>query len=105
MPPEFFLDRSLGHEDVAALLRAAGWTLRTHREVYGDRDETVPDAEWLTRCGRDRWVVLFRSAQLRTLGHGRSGLERETVSDPVTLATGMNQDAYVPVRHRQPGAQ
>ena len=38
-PLEFFVDRSLGRRRVPQALRDAGWTLRTHHEIYGERDE------------------------------------------------------------------
>jgi uncharacterized protein with PIN domain len=64
-PPEFFVDRSLGRHQVAAALRAVGWSLHTHHEVYGSRDEEVPDVEWLELCGRDGLVVLTADRRLR----------------------------------------
>lgn len=63
--PEFFIDRSLARHDVAEGLRAAGFTVRTHLEVYGDRDESVADEEWLERCGRAGWVVLTMDKRIR----------------------------------------
>ena len=62
---EFFVDRSLGRHRVAQILRAAGWKLRTHHEVYGDRDQDVPDVEWLEFCGREGLPVLTRDRRLR----------------------------------------
>jgi hypothetical protein len=64
-PLEFFIDRSLGRYKVAAALRAATWTLRTHHEVYGDRDEDVPDVEWLEYCGDEGFPVLTKDRRLR----------------------------------------
>lgn len=64
-PPEFFVDRSLGRHHVADALRAAGWILRTHVEVFADRDEAVPDVEWLEYCGREGLVVLTKDRKLR----------------------------------------
>jgi hypothetical protein len=49
-PPEFFLDRCLGRHAIAAALREDGWNVRTLAEVYGSREETIPDREWLERC-------------------------------------------------------
>ena len=63
--PEFFIDRSLARRVVAEELRAAGCSVRTHLEVYGDRDESVPDEEWLERCGRESWVVLTMDKRIR----------------------------------------
>jgi len=62
---EFFLDRSLGRHRVAHALRAAGWTVRTHHEVFGERDEEVPDVEWLELCGREDLPVLAKDRRLR----------------------------------------
>lgn len=64
-PPEFFLDRSLGRHRVPHALRAAGWSLRTHHEVYGARDEQVTDVEWLRLCGHERLAVLTKDRRLR----------------------------------------
>ncbi len=64
-PPEFFLDRSLGGHDVAEALRQAGWIIRTHGEVYGDRDQSVEDIEWLERCGREDWAALTMDRRIR----------------------------------------
>jgi hypothetical protein len=63
--PEFFLDRSLGRRIVADALRGAGWRLRTHADVYSDRDETVADVEWLELCGREELVVLSKDKRIR----------------------------------------
>jgi PIN like domain len=65
LPPEFFVDRSLGRHRLPAALREAGWTLRTHHEVYGERDEEVPDVEWLSRCGQLGLPVLSKDRRLR----------------------------------------
>lgn len=62
---EFFVDRSLGRRNVPEALRAEDWVLRTHHEVYGDRDEQVPDAEWLELCGREGLPVLTKDRRLR----------------------------------------
>jgi hypothetical protein len=63
--PEFFLDRSLGGRDVAEALRHAGWILRTHVEVYGDRDQDVEDVEWLELCGHKDWPALTMDRRIR----------------------------------------
>ena len=64
-PPEFFLDRSLGRHRVADVLRNSGWSLRTHHDVFADRDEEVPDVEWLEYCGRYGLPVLSKDRRLR----------------------------------------
>lgn len=63
--PEFFVDRSLGRRQVPDGLRAEGWRLRTHHEVFGDRDEEVGDVEWLELCGEQQLPVLSKDRRLR----------------------------------------
>jgi hypothetical protein len=64
-PPEFFIDRSLARRDVAEALRGMGWLVRTHLEVFADRDQDVTDVEWLELCGRQGWVVLTMDRRIR----------------------------------------
>ena len=64
-PPEFFVDRSLGRNRVAESLRGSGWNLLTHHEVFAERDEEVPDVEWLEYCGRQDLPVLSKDRRLR----------------------------------------
>ncbi len=63
--PEFFIDRSLARRDVADALRRDGWLVRTHLEVFGERDQEVTDVEWLELCGREGWVVLTMDRRIR----------------------------------------
>ena len=63
---EFFVDRSLGRKQVPALLRNAGWDLRTLAEVYGvPMDETVEDPDWLELAGERGWAVLMKDDRIR----------------------------------------
>lgn len=39
--------------------------MRTHAEVYADRDEAVQDVEWLELCGREGLVVLSKDTRIR----------------------------------------
>ncbi len=39
--------------------------LQTHHEVYGERDQEVPDVEWLELCGRIDLPVLSKDRRLR----------------------------------------
>jgi hypothetical protein len=64
-PPEFFVDRSLGRHRVPEALRSAGWPLRTHHEVYGERDERIRDVEWLELCGKLGLAVLSKDRRIR----------------------------------------
>jgi hypothetical protein len=90
--PEFFLDRSLGRQLVPAALRAAGWRLRTHAEVYGDRDETVADVEWLELCGRDELVVLSKDKRIRYRPAEIAAIRRFGVRAFVLVRGGLTAD-------------
>jgi hypothetical protein len=46
-------------------LRDAGWSIRTHADVFGSRDESVADVEWLELCGREDLVVLSSDRRIR----------------------------------------
>lgn len=53
VPPEFFIDRSLGRHAVPAALREAGVTVHTMADVYGERvGQGLDDEEWLRDAGR-----------------------------------------------------
>lgn len=84
LQPEFFVDRNLGRR-VPEALRDAGWSLRTHREVYGARDENVPDAEWLELCGRECLVVLTADRRLRYRPQEIAAIRRHRVRAFVLL--------------------
>ena len=64
-PPEFFVDRGLGRVVVPEALRAAGVTVHTMAEIYRGREQEVPDTEWLTEAGRQRWIVLTKDRRIR----------------------------------------
>lgn len=64
--PHFFLDRSLGRNQVPQLLRADGWSLTTLSEHYGvPADEGVEDVEWLSMAGAAGWPVLMKDEKIR----------------------------------------
>jgi hypothetical protein len=76
--PEFFLDRSLAGR-VADALRAAGWNVRTHMEVYGPQDQEVEDVEWLELCGREGWVALTKDRRVRYRRYEIAAVRRHRV--------------------------
>lgn len=39
--------------------------MRTHVEVYRERDQEVPDVEWLELCGRRGWPALTMDTRIR----------------------------------------
>jgi len=87
--PEFFVDRSLGRHQVPAILRAAGWTLRTHHEVYGARDEAVGDVEWLQMCGAQNLPVLSKDRRLRYRPAEIAAIRRHEVKAFVLMRGGL----------------
>lgn len=65
--PRFFVDRSLGAVVVPGLLRAAGFTLETMRERYGERRaQRIADVEWLADVGAAGLAVLMKDKHVRT---------------------------------------
>jgi PIN domain-containing protein len=65
--PEVFTDRSLGAYDVPEGLRAAGFTVHTMVELYGDADaEKLEDPAWITEITTEFGLVLFsKDANIR----------------------------------------
>jgi hypothetical protein len=64
-PPEeivFFIDRSLGHSQLANSLRALGEVVITHDEKF---PSDTPDDVWLKEAGRKGWVVLTHDTRIR----------------------------------------
>jgi hypothetical protein len=86
-PPEFFIDRSLGRHIVPDALRAAGATVHTMADVYGERmGQGLSDEEWLRNAGRQGWAVLMKDAKVRH--RPRSGWQsRPTPSTPSSSRT------------------
>ena len=73
--PTLFLDRSLGRRKVPDILRSAGLRLHTLADVYGvPADETIEDVDWLTRAGREGWVVLMKDSRIRYRSAERAAL-------------------------------
>lgn len=74
--PEFFVDRSLGKSIVEGL-RAAGLSIRSMAEVYGEkRAQALPDEVWLRDAGRHNWIVLTKDDAIR-----RRPAERDALTD------------------------
>jgi len=64
-PLEFFLDRNLGRVAVPTALRDRGLIVHTLADVFGQREQSVPDEEWLEAAGASRWVVLTKDKRIR----------------------------------------
>lgn len=60
--PVLFIDRSLGRQDVATVLRAHGASVRIHDEEF---DQATGDEDWLAEVGRRAWFVLSKDGRIR----------------------------------------
>ena len=81
-PFEFFIDRSLGRHQVPQALRAAGLTVHTMAEVYGEQvGQGLRDEVWLADVGRRGWIVLMKDDAIR-----RRPAEREALIDGTVRA-------------------
>jgi hypothetical protein len=79
-PPEFFIDRSLGRHIVPDALRAAGATVHTMADVYGERiGQGLSDEEWLRHAGQQGWAVLMKDAKVRHRPAQRLAIETYAV--------------------------
>ena len=67
----FFVDRSLGEQEVPLALRASGLHVVAHHEVFA---RAAPDVLWLEHCGREGWVVLSKDKWIK-----RNPLERQAL--------------------------
>ena len=65
LPPEFFLDRSLGRHVVADTLRAEGLTVQTLYDRYPEAEEFVDDEVWIREATADGLVILMKDDQIR----------------------------------------
>jgi PIN like domain len=75
--PHIFVDRSLGAIQVPRMLRAAGLTLTTLREYYGEQHgQRVSDREWIQLTAQCGWIAFHKDAEVR-----RNVAERQTVID------------------------
>jgi hypothetical protein len=57
-PPVFFLDRTFGRNELAAMLRPAGFLLVTIYEEYGVAESKIADPVFILDCGFKNRVVL-----------------------------------------------
>jgi hypothetical protein len=66
----------LGRHRVPRALRGLGWAIRTHHEVFGDRDEEIRDVEWLELVAeafpaRERHLLQRMTVKLTVTGSER----------------------------------
>lgn len=77
--PEFFVDRSLGKSIVDGL-RAAGLTVHSMADVYGEkRAQRLADQVWLRDAGDSDWIVLTKDDAIRRRPAERDALTEAAV--------------------------
>lgn len=77
--PELFVDRSLGKSIVKGL-RAAGLTVYSMADVYGERRaQRLPDEVWLRDAGKNDWIVLTKDDAIRRRPAERDALTEAAV--------------------------
>jgi hypothetical protein len=77
--PELFVDRSLGKSIVEGL-RAAGLTVHSMAEVYGEkRAQLLADEIWLQDAGKNDWIVLTKDDAIRRRPAERDALTKAAV--------------------------
>lgn len=64
LPPEYFVDRSLGRV-TAGRLREDGWSLHLIADEYPRDAESVVDEEWIAEGCRRGWVLLTKDKAIR----------------------------------------
>ncbi|OLE33760.1 MAG: hypothetical protein AUI36_28310 [Cyanobacteria bacterium 13_1_40CM_2_61_4] len=63
-PPVFFLDRTFGRTELAAMLRADGFLIVTIYEEYGDAESRIADPVMICDCGFKSRVLLTADQDL-----------------------------------------
>jgi len=101
---EFFVDRSLGKSIVEGL-RAAGLSVRSMAEVYGEKPgQLLADEVWLRDAGENDWIVLTKDDAIRRRPAERDALTEAAVR--VFCLTNRNMrgeeqtERFVSNRHR-----
>jgi predicted nuclease of predicted toxin-antitoxin system len=59
--PVVFLDRSLGHNVVADILRDAGYQVERHDDHFA---QDAPDTEWIGAVAAKGWIILTKDRQI-----------------------------------------
>ncbi len=79
-PLEFLIDRSLGRLTIAETLRAAGLTVHTLADLYGEEQSRgVADVEWIALAAEWGLVVLCKDNRIRRRPAERVALEEGRV--------------------------
>lgn len=105
LPPEFFIDRSLGRKHLADALRAHGLVVHTMASVYGEQAaQRVADERWLRDVGAYGWIVLMKDDAIRRRPAERealieSGVRAFCLTNAQLRAT-QQTERFVSNRHR-----
>lgn len=78
-PLEYFVDRSLGRQDVPDALTARGLEVRTMSSAYPVDGQFITDEQWLRDCMHHGWVVLSKDKGLRRIIGYLPELHQETL--------------------------
>ena len=60
----YFLDRNLGAEKLAAILRHAGLKISTHHDWYGPQGTLIEDPQIIADCGKRNTVLITADSDL-----------------------------------------
>lgn len=82
-PPVFFLDRSLGKIRIATALRQAGAIVHIHDDYF---PPNAKDEDWLSRVGRNGWMVLTKDHRIRYRNIERKALMNAGVAGFILTA-------------------
>jgi len=75
-PLVFFLDRNLGKNTVANVLRRAGFRAEVHDDHF---EPDAPDEEWLPKVGERGWFVITKDQKIRYHNLEKLALQRAGV--------------------------
>jgi PIN like domain len=78
-PLEYFVDRSLGRQDVPSALENRGLVVHTMATIYREREQFVADDEWLAGCIDANWIVLTKDKRLRQVVGRLPALQQDTL--------------------------
>lgn len=94
----FFVDRSLGRWAVPSALRAAGFEVVSHDDMFAaDTDDYI----WLAEAGAQGWIVLMKDDRIRYRPRERAALEAARVQAFALTSANLTgeQQAYLLTIH------
>ncbi len=89
-----FIDRSLGHNQLATSLRDLGESVIAHDEKF---PADTPDDIWLEAAGKNGWIVLTHDTKIRYRQAERNALIEHNTKAFVLTAKGLRGEEIVDV--------